>query len=534
MCLILVLGVAHALVYEPSEPFYNNDETRHVMTGVFFRDFLLHLPLSNPIHYITTYYLQYPALGFPYWPPLFHIIEGIFMSVFGISFLVSKIVIGVFAAVACLYLFLLVNKTHNTTMAILTVLIFGFSPIIFLFSNQVMLEMPTLAWGLMATYHFIRYLDLEQRLDLFTAALASAFAALTRFSGIYLLPLFLILLIARKRLDILRRGDVVLASIFAIFLVLPFYGITALKFGWVYEKINIEGVISGSGSSRFLAPANFLFYLKSLPSQIGLFILVPALIGVISGMSAERRKACWPYLAMAIAPYLTFSPLPLRDSRFMIYWVPAFSFFAVAGIVFVAMWLKIKKLAILLSFFVIVATAWTTLKSPSPFVRGYEEAAQYILSNTRNSRICLFDGGLNGNFIYQIRQHDPDNRFWVLRGDRLFYSAVIFPRFNYKEFSKNEEDILATIFKYDPEFILLEEPRTFGAIPMANLLREVLKNHPERFQLETVIPLRTNRLSFQGVKLKIYRSILRNPYPERRLEIEVPGLRRTIRAVIPP
>ena len=38
---LLTIALAHALTWRPGEPFYNNDENRHVMTGVFIHDLLV-------------------------------------------------------------------------------------------------------------------------------------------------------------------------------------------------------------------------------------------------------------------------------------------------------------------------------------------------------------------------------------------------------------------------------------------------------------------------------------------------------------
>src|SRR5437773_8850256 len=83
--LVAVLAVAHLCVYRSSEPYFSNDETRHVMTGVFFRDALADHAWISPRSYAVRYYLQYPALGLLVWPPFFHSVEGVAMLAFGTS-----------------------------------------------------------------------------------------------------------------------------------------------------------------------------------------------------------------------------------------------------------------------------------------------------------------------------------------------------------------------------------------------------------------------------------------------------------------
>ena len=62
------------------------------------------------------------------------------------------------------------KRAHD--LGLQAVLLFGVCPLIFDFSRHVMLEMPTLMWGLIATFHFVRFLDESRRRDVFIAAVA--------------------------------------------------------------------------------------------------------------------------------------------------------------------------------------------------------------------------------------------------------------------------------------------------------------------------------------------------------------------------
>jgi hypothetical protein len=539
--LIFALGLVHFLAWQPTEPFFYNDETRHVMTGVYFRDLLHDLPLAHLSDYTVNYYLQYPALGLLVWPPFFYFVEGLAMTIFGTSLVVSKILVGVFAAVACAYLFQLVRRTHDAARAAIAVLIFGLAPLIFLHSSYVMLEVPTLALALAAIYHFIRYLDADSRSHLLLAALAAALSALTRFDAIYLLPLFIILLAARKRWDILRRREVIVAAALALLLVLPFYVLTAQGIGWFHVKQATETLAPNFHFPAFLSLTRYIFYPSYLSQQLGLYALIPALIGLIFSLTKGRREAAWPYLAMILATYLTFTPIGEMDSRHAIYWIPAFAFLTVEGLALLADWLRTPKLLLPLSALVILSMGWSAVAQPKFFVRGYEDAARYVATNSSNSPFCFFVGRLNGNFIYQLRRQDPNRRLWVLRADKLLFSTLISSQVEYKQFTGGDEDILAAIFKYDPEFLVIEAPQISNSIRVGDQarvdfeerLRAVIRNHPERFKLEKEIAVESNDPEYRGMQLQVFRNILRNEQPERRLELEILMLRRSLQADVP-
>src|ERR1044071_5634626 len=539
--LIFALGLVHLVAWQATEPFFYNDETRHVMTGVYFRDLLHDLPLTHLGDYTVNYYLQYPALGLLVWPPFFYFVEGLAMTLFGTSLIVSKVLIGIFAAIACAYLFHLVRRTHDLTRAAVAVLIFGLSPLIFLHSSYVMLEIPTLALALAAIYHFIRYLDVERRSHLLLAALAAALCALTRFDAIYLLPLFIILLAARRRFRILRRREVIVVAILALVLVVPFYALTAQGIGWFHVRQATETLAPNFHFPGFLSLTRYTFYPSYLSEQLSLYALIPALAGLIFSVTKGRRESAWPYLAMILATYLTFTPIGEMDSRHAIYWIPAFAFFAAEGVALAANWLRTPKLLLPLAALVIIGVGWNTVAAPKFFVRGYEDAARYVATNSTNSPFCFFVGRLNGNFIYQLRRHDPNRRLWVLRADKLLFSTLISSQVEYKQYADGDEDILATIFKYDPEFLVVEAPQTSNSIGVGDearidfeeRVRAVLKAHPERFKLEQEIAVESNDPQYHGMRLQVFRNILRNENPERRLEMEILMLRRSLQTDVP-
>jgi hypothetical protein len=542
LAVLAPLVLAHALLYQPSEPFYNNDETRHVMTGVFFRDLLVDHPVTDLPDYTVRYYLQYPALGLLVWPPFFYAVEGVFMLAFGTSVATAKVLVILFAALACVYLFLLVARTHDRRTAAVAVLLFGFAPLMYTLSRQVMLEVPTLACALAAIYHGQRYLDRQHRRDLALCAAATVCATLTRFDGAFLVPCFLLLLVGERRLAVLRRREVLLTAGLVLLIVAPVYGLTVRGFGTAHLQAVREG--TSDGSTSFLAPGNLLYYPSVIPKQIGWFNVLPALVGLVLALTPARRVRSWPYLALLLATYLTFTPVAELDPRHVLYWVPAFALFTADGVQFIGQgvmhllgaidevrWTKYVQAA--LAGILVLGTVYLVSRKPAPYVRGYEEAARYVIEHTDDSPTCLFDSFLNGDFIYQVRRQDPDRRLWVLRGDKLFYGVLSDPHAAYQEWARSADDVLALIYKYDPEFIVIEDPQIYFHMPMPELLRDVLHEHPERFRLETTIPVQNNCLGQYPIRLEVYRNLYRNDHPDRCLEVEVLGMRRRIQTTLP-
>ncbi len=506
---LLVVQFGHLLALTPSEPFFNNDETRHVMTGVFFRDFFTDRPFDHLRDYTVRYYLQYPALGLLVWPPFFYVLEGLCMLVLGTSTAVSKGLVAAFGVMASVYLFRLVRRTHDAFTAALAVLFLGFAPLVFAHARQVMLEVPTLALALGAIFHFVRYLDEERCRDLFTAALLAALAALTRFDAAYLLPLFGLLLLVRGRLALLRRKVVWIAAALALVLVVPPYLATIREFGQVHARSIVE-----APDEAAQGPGRLLDYPLSLPEQIGWLPLLAALVGLVVALRRDRRAAAWPYLAMVFTTYAVFSPMGEHEGRHVIYWVPGFALLAAEGSLFLARRVRLSRLQLAIPTLLLASIAWRCCYHPTPYLRGYEEAARFVVANSSASPCCLFDSYLNGDFIYQVRRSDPSRRLYVLRGDKVF------PRT-----PSDKAEALKVLSHYDPEWIVVEDPQIETSLQGVLSLRALLQEHPERFELAATVDLDSNVELFRGVRLYLYRNRVRSEQPRLPSESGLFGLR---------
>jgi hypothetical protein len=525
LALLLAMGL-HAATYRASEPWYNGDEPRHVMTGVFFHDLLLDGAWSHPIRYATDYYLQYPALALGIYPPLYHLVEGMVMLPLGSSMSIAKGLIVLFALLAGVYLFAIARRKRGPEASALACLLLLLAPAVFKLSSYVMLEVPTLAWSLMFLFHLDRYFELGRRRDLGLAAAAAAATALTRFSGYYLLPTVAILLVLRaERRRRMASPEAIVAVLLVVAVIAPYYALAAQWIGGLHFQQAMGG--SSTPESSFSFPRSLLDYPASLPKQIGWPLAIAGVVGLLLGIARRDRSADIP-MALIAGVYVAFTPLAMRDPRFTIYWIPGFAL--LAADVVVAVGRRAGRVAAGgLAMLLIAATATAAWLEPRPILRGYEAAARFVADHTKRSRYCLFDGTLNGNFIYQIRRADPGRRIQVLRGDRILYSVSIVPELGYADPLTSPDSMLAEIHRYDPDWIVVEDPPVFFRTPAGDRLRGVLRGAHNQYRLAAEFPITGDVPQARGVKLLAYESLVRNPAPAPRIEIRLPALRRTLR-----
>ncbi len=513
---IILTGLAflHFCFSPVGEPFKNGDETRHVMTGVFVRDALADWPTStaDPREYAVRYYMQYPALGLIIWPPFFYLVEGVAMCVFGTSYMVSRLVIYGFALFGGVYAYRLFRRTHGTPVALTALGVLGLAPLVFMYSGYVLLEVPTLALVLASVFHFERYLGEKRARDAVLACLFAAFAALTRFDGVLLLPFVLLRLGFTKQFGLLLRRPVLLGLLLALLLTVPYYLFTWQVYGSGIHHAATSG--TGNRATSWLDLRNFYLYPSYLPEQIGWSAAVSAGVGLVYCLWQDRKQS-GVYFALLAATYLTFVPLAEPEARHAIYWVPALALLAVQGVLVLPRghyrW-EVVACAFLLGWVgwetigPLRSTGWT-----GQYLCGTSEAAGRVLDKASGERPVLYDGQLNGAFIYAVRRHDAERRITILRADKLLYSVFSDPRGGYEEYAKTDEQVVELIHRYDPEFLVIEEPQVFIHTPTGDRLRRVLRERPAEYALEEAIPLRTNYENFASSRLLVYRKLRANP-----------------------
>ena len=61
----------------------NPDEPAHVVSSLMVHDYLASGSLAHPWEFATSYYVHYPKVAILHWPPLFHLLEAIWMFAAG-------------------------------------------------------------------------------------------------------------------------------------------------------------------------------------------------------------------------------------------------------------------------------------------------------------------------------------------------------------------------------------------------------------------------------------------------------------------
>jgi Dolichyl-phosphate-mannose-protein mannosyltransferase len=485
--LMALIGVVLLKGIGRGEFYYWRDEMHHAMDGVFFRDFLVDLPLHHPIQYAYGYYAKYPAVSLPHWPPLFAVIQGLFFLAFGLSPWVSRLAILSFALMGVYFWYRIAERLGPGYRAFLSSVVLFCLPFILVFERVTMLEIPALATTLGAIYYWLKFLETEQRRDLCLLALFSTCALLVSQLAV-LLPFLIVLdLLMERRFGLLRRWDVWIALFVSVLLVAPWYYLAfSTVSSWVVR-------VTGQESFGFLERGNsYLYYVRALYGQLGLLLLGLAGVGIV--LALRRRSRTDRFLLTWIASgYLCFLIIGEKDTRHTIVWIPPLIYLVLIALESL---LVSRKLAMIGSAVLALFYAVNAFRIERPIVGGASEVAQFVLSQPE-SDVVYVQGPLAADFIFYVRKFDPLKEHLVAREKQVVVSGLWFsPR----EVLHDQDEIVRFFQTWGIRYAVLEDRDN---VPHLEAVRQLLNS--DQFERVRSFPIYSNDPEYTGGHFYVYR-----------------------------
>lgn len=471
------------------EFFFYNDEMRHAMTGAFFRDFLVDLPLRHPQQYAFQYYAKYPAVAVPHWPPLFHFVEGVAFLVLGLSPWVSRLTVLGFALMGVYFWYRIAESVGPRYRAFCSGLILVCLPYLLLYERVTMLEIPALSTCLGAIYFWIRFTESGRGRYLWclTAFVAASF--LISQNAIFLVLFILADSVIERRFELLKRIDVWLALALSLAAVLPWYIFTQKTeraLGTVVSRL------AGRNFSHLTNRFTYMFYLVPLRQQLGLVMLVLACAGLLIALFKPSRGNRL-MLLWVLSGYVCFCLVSEKDIRHTIMWIPPLVYLALVAVETVCRrraWAVTACAVLSLGYFA------GAIRSTRPVVSGARQVAEYVLS-LPESDIVYYQGPLDGDFIFFVRKFDPQKSHMVARDKQFVVSHLGGrPRAVYN----SPEDVLNFFKTWGIRYAVVAGQDRF---PQLNAVRAMF--HSDSFELIKTFPIETNLTYLHGDNIEVYR-----------------------------
>jgi len=495
LALLVIVGVLLVLAHHITlgELNLNLDEAAHANTSMYFARLFHDMPVHDPVQYTYQYYAHSPSFGLMHWPPLAYVILGCLLF-FWPSLLTVKLGILAFCALAFFFQFKLARYFLPLPHALLAIPFLAFMPGLLAYEKAVMLEVPCLAFTVMAIYLWVRFLDSPSLRNGMCFAVALAATILAKYNAAYL-PLFcLCLLFAWRKARLLLTANIWIAAGVAAILIAPYYALVWHLNGHMVTKDLTEAQTSTA--------AMFLIYINAIPHQVGYVMLVLAVAGAVL-LVRDDRRLFWLAICWIVSVYCVMVSIGHKEERFVIYWVPAFALLAVSLFRPAARnWLRWgQAVAAGVVLTMLTLQAWSYQR---PYVVGYAEAAHDLLQRT-HSGFVLVDDDNCANLIFLLNTSDPSQKIYILRKE--LYVVDWSTRMGARELVSSPDDIAKALDRYGVRYIVVHD----GESPLMRsqqILREYLKS--ARFRLIERVPLQYNPPN-NGQSILIYENLEVHP-----------------------
>lgn len=248
-----------------------------------------------------------PAL-FPFLIALSFLMEGeilvrILVSIFGIFSIITTYYMG--------------KKLFNVKIGLLAALVMLSFPLFIFNSNKILAEMTFLTFTPLAITTF--YLGIEKdKKFLYLSAVFTGISILTKYFGGFLLMIYLVYILYRKKLQILKKQEFYIALIILSLTLIPWFIINT-----IYYRNPIGGIFENA--DIYLSSLEHPFYIFFTNSWeiFGLSVIfIP--VGIFYAFKNKKSNILLILIYVSI-PFLFFSFMHHKEPRYLVSFFPAFS-----------------------------------------------------------------------------------------------------------------------------------------------------------------------------------------------------------------
>jgi hypothetical protein len=478
---------------------YNVDETQHACTGQYVADLLRDHPILHPLAYTYIYYVHYPALsGVVHWPPVFYAVEGIVFLLMGASVVTARLSVLLFAIVGLWFWFRLVEKVHSARVAFVATIVLALSPCFLLFEKTVMLEIPSAAMCIVASYFWISFLKQKDNFNLYWFSFTVSLAMLTKQNAVYLVLFCFFSLTGLQQWNLLKRKSTIWSLLIIICVTGPYYLLLS-SMHW--------STIAGDLTEKHISVLQQLaFYLAAVPGLVGWPLLAIALVGGVTCFAWNSKENNIFFLSWILSVYVMMTLIGHKEDRYVIYFVPAILYFAIWPLVMPSNrngWVRVAGCVLL--FGVVLSTVRSAWGFNRPYVSGYAPVARDI-RRMGDSGVILLDAEIPANLIFFMRNEDTEHRFVLLR--KALYSVRIKEELGSEEYLHTPEDLKKLMREDGIRFIVVSN-RPPDNFPVEMVLRDLLKT--PQFRLVKQYPVEGNSREWANYSLSLYENLDAGP-----------------------
>lgn len=508
------------LAYE----FFYSDAPRHALNGAFILDLVKDFPIHGPVQWAYNYYAQYPALTILFYPPLYPAVLAIAYALFGISQASAVIVNALFYLALVAGTYRLAIRYVDRLPAFAAAVIVGAAPEIAFWGRQIMTDVPATALLVWSAEFFLAYQAAQRRRDLYLGAILAAAAVWLKITVCFLLPVMAIGVVLLDGRNVWRRPRNWVVMVGMILVMLPLIWLT-LHFG----QTNVESVAGvPDGAASRTSVANWLWYARHMPEQIGWPVAIAAAlglgIGVVRLVRHKRLPKHWVFLvAWTSVGYLFFSAIDLKDPRFTIPILPPVAVIGVWGVCRLRpgrpRWAYPALAAIAL-----VTLVMTLVYRPPLYVSGYAQIVKEVSRQVPQDSNIVFSGYRDGAFIFAMRAIGDRPDVDVIRADKILLNIAIRRSTGVEQKHLTRSQIAKRITQQKASYVVAQDDFWTDLVEMQRL-QSVL--HSKQFTPVAHYRMKTN-FNAHDKAITVYRNNAELPAKRPARSIDLPAIDRTV------
>lgn len=467
------------------------DEASHYVTAVMVRDYVARGLPGNPVTFAKDFYLHYPRVAFGLWPPLFHLLSGMWMLAFGTNRTSIMFLLVAFTTAWAFIFYKISRPALGTTGAAVAAILLVLLPSTQESTSQVMLDLPVAVIMLLAMAAYARYLESDRAADALVFGVCAAMALLVKYNALALalVPPLCVILTGRHYLWRSKNFWLPAAVVLVIdgpwYLMMRHLGIYAANLG-SHTPTLLRAIIGNLTNTVLIAgPVVFVFAVAGS-------VLVRS--DVRRGLDDGSRKLSSLYVvsvAMVLSLFIFHTVIYRSYLRYFLPAAPALLILSRPALDYLHSFFR-KRTALTAATLCLVVgvhlatTFGVSLKQTSAYVK----AADTVISSglAHNGAVLVSadaegEGMLTAEFV--MRDRRPDH--YVVRASKVLATQDAMGD-NYELKYHTPEQIMTVLDSIPVAIVVTQQCPKGKCGEHENLLKQAATLYPDRWRLSSVIP----------------------------------------------
>ena len=476
------------------------DEPAHYLSGLMVRDYVADGFRESPVRFAINYYLHVPYFGVGHWPPLFYVLEGVWMTLFGQSRVAVLWLIASITALLSATIFFAARRFVSTPAAACAGLLFCLLPQVEWTNNLVMTDTSIALLGLWATLALGRYLDTNRTLFALGFGILAGMTILTKYTGLYLMLLPLAFVVLRRRWEMWRRWSFWLPLGVIGVIWLPWL---ALTHRFASTGLQLEDFARISKVPVYLK----IFFLQNGPG-LGVLLALAWVLALVKWKSLNDLEAVLFLQPSALVLWMLVAPVP-AEGRYLIPTLPSLILLMCLAIGRVSDWGGTHQVAFARHWgtaipvvFTLLYGGWALLSFPRAQRNELQPVADFILqSKELRSASILVPANAEGGMIAEFAMRDPARAERILARPNKVLSKSDWNALKYQSYYATPAEA-EQYFEQNPiDLVIVRKLLQGSVLPPEKLVADVVKQFPERWKAVAEFPSETGGYSvFQFAK----------------------------------